>query len=324
MYWKNKGLFLLVALGLLNGCSTGFLGLAPMGDRKEYTDARDLYDQGRYKEAIGELNAYILKTKNVRRREARAYRLLGKSYEQLNLLGKALETYQEALEFHPKNVPLLVAAADLYQRTGLLDQAQQLYERALDEDPDNKEALAGLAHNYHLIGFDSKAREFYDQFFKLAPQADSLYRARYAQTFLAQRNYAQALAHLNQLLQTESENPDLWLLRARAAYGLHRTDEALSNLETALLFAPGRRDLLATQALWLYQDGQLEKSLQVAEQILKTEPENQLALFIQAMNWHQKGQKTRAQKQLARVAQLDNDSFVGKVAAQLTQSPIAH
>ena len=160
----------LLAACLLGGCSTfqnGFLGFAPVGDKKEYARARDLYDQQNYQQAIEELTSYIYKAGNVNRREARAYRLLGRSYEQTGQLNKALETYLEALEFHPKNVPLLIAAAELYQRTGLTDKAQQLYERALEQEPDNLDALAGQAENYRSFGFFSQARAYYDQFFEL-------------------------------------------------------------------------------------------------------------------------------------------------------------
>lgn len=318
MYWKNKVIILLACISLLTGCSTGFLGFAPMGDRKEYSEARDLYNQGNYEQAITHLNAYIYKTKNVKRREARAYRLLGESYEQLGQLNKALEIYLEALEFHPDNVPLLVSAARLYQTTGLLDQAQELYEKALQKEPEDKEVLAGLAHNYHLLGFNSKSQEIYHKFFAQNTETSPLYRARYAQTFLDQRNYKQVALLLAPLLQEKPNEPDFWLLSARAAYGLNNISEALADLDTALRLTPHRRDLLATKALWLYQDKQYDLSLQTAEQILKDEPNNQLALLVQVLNWYKQGKTTKANKQLKQIVQLDGNSFVGQVAAKMT------
>ena len=83
----------------------GLFGIS-FKDRKEYVQARDLYEQGQYEQAVTALSNYIYKTKNIKRREARAYRLLGLSYEQLNRPEKALEVYLEALEFHDDNVPL--------------------------------------------------------------------------------------------------------------------------------------------------------------------------------------------------------------------------
>ena len=320
MYWKNKLILMTLALGLLTGCSSlenGFLGFSPKGDRREYVHARDLFDAGQYEQAIGELSSYVYKTKNVKRREARAYRLLGQSYEQLGQPDKALEVYLEALEFHPRNVPLLLAAAQLYQNSDLFDQAQDLFERVLKEEPEELDALSGLAHNYHLVGFDSKSREVYDQFFKLNPTADPIYRARYAQTFLSQHKYEEAFGHITMALAQETNNPDFWFISAQALFGQNKIEEALKNLDTALTLAPARHDLLATKALWLYQEAQYNKSLAVTQQILQLTPDNQLALFIQAMNLRKQGQKNRAKKLLTQVKTLNETSFIGKVAAEI-------
>ncbi len=301
----------------LAACSAGFLGLAPAGDRKEYTQARDLYAAGQYDQAIKELTEYINKTKNVKRREARAYRLLGASYERQNNLSKALEVYLEALEFHPKNAPLLLAAANLYQQTGLTSRSIELYDLALKADPNNPDALSGQAANYSAMGFYSKARHMYDRFFTLNPAADALYRARYAETFLRQRNFEDAFINITMALSEDDQNPDFWRLSASARQGLGQPQEALKDIDAALLLAPGRTDLLAQKALWLYTGREYRQSLQTAEQMLQHTPANQLALFIQAMNWYRMGKKTAAKKQLEKISRADADTFIGQVADEL-------
>lgn len=312
-----KPFLTVLAAFLLAGCSTGFLGLAPAGDRREYVQARNSYDAGDYDQAIRELTSYINKTKNVKRREARAYRLLGACYEQQNNLSKALEVYLEALEFHPRNTPLLAAAAHLYQETGLTARSIELYDRVLQEEPNNLDALSGQAANYTAMGFYSKARHTYDRFFELNPAADARYRARYADTFLRQRNFKDAFINITAALAENGQNPDFWRLSAAARRGLGQTQEALKDLNTALLLAPARPDLLAQKALWEYEEGRYEKSLAATEQILAQEPDNQLALFIQAMNWYRQGKKTAAGKQLEKISRRDSDTFVGQVAAKL-------
>lgn len=317
MYLNYKSCLIALTALLLTGCSTGFLGLAPAGDRKEYVQARDLYDAGDYNRAITELTDYINKTKNVKRREARAYRLLGASYERQNNLSKALEIYLEALEFHPENIPLLLAAASLYQQTGLTNRSIELYDRVLAQDPNNLDALSGQAANYSAMGFYSKARHTYDHFFELNPAADARYRARYAETFLRQRNFESAFVNITMALAGNNQNPDFWRLSADARQGLGQTREALKDLNAALLLAPNRLDLLAQKALWLYKDGDYHNSLQAADQILMREPDNQLALFIQAMNWYRLGNKNASKKQLGKISRADADTFVGRVAAKL-------
>lgn len=318
MSLKNKGLLLAFAV-LLSGCSTGFLGLAPMGDRKEYVRARDLYSTQQYNQAITELTNYIYKAGNVKRREARAYRLLGRSYEQLGQLNKALETYSEALEFHPKNVPLLLAAADLYQRTGLTDKSQQLYERALKQEPNNLDALAGQAENYRAFGFYSKARSYYDQFFTLNPAAAPHYRARYATTFLNQSNFKDAFIHITMALAEDPHQPDYWLISAQANFGMDRFPEALADIDTALLLAPERTDLHLYKIMGMYQVGNYQLSLHEAQQFLKTHPQEPLGLFMLALNEQKLGFSARARQHLKQAAALDPKSFVGRVAGKLLE-----
>ena len=262
----------------------GLLGFDPLKDRKEYVRARDLYDQEKYQEAVKELSAYIYKAGNVKRREARAYRLLGKSYEQLGRLNKALEVYLEALEFHPRNVPLLVAAASLYQQTGLTDQSQALYARALKENPNHIQALAGQAENYRSFGFYSKARSYYDQVFALETSPSPLYRARYASTFLNQRQYEPAFIHITAALAQDDSNPDYWLLSAQAAFGLGLYEQALADLNTALLLAPARTDLQLYKIIQLYQMQRYDASFQAARNFAEDHPDNALGLLLLAVN----------------------------------------
>ncbi|MBR4592779.1 MAG: tetratricopeptide repeat protein [Elusimicrobiaceae bacterium] len=306
-------------LFLLTGCSSGFLGLAPVGDRKEYVEARKAYDMGDYPTAISSLSEYIYKTKNVNRREVRAYRLLGKSYEQSGQTSRALEVYSEALEFHPKNVPLLLQAAHLYQQNGLTMRSIELYDKALTQEPTNTTALAGQAANYTTLGFYSKARTFYDRFFELSEKITPDYRARYASTFLHQRNYEQAFIHITLALEQDSSNPDFWRLSAEARRGLNQPQAALLDLEAAVQLAPQRTDFLAYKALWLYEAEQYEDSVQTADLILQLQPNNELAQLIQALNWSKQGKTKAARKQLEQIAQQTPDSFVGQVSQKLLQ-----
>lgn len=317
MCLNYKPLFIGACALWLAACTNGFLGLAPAGDRKEYVQARNLYAAGRYEQAITELTEYINKTKNVKRREARAYRLLGASYERQNNPAKALEVYLEALEYHPKNAPLLLAAAALYQQTGLTNRSIELYDRALKEDPNNLDALSGQAANYSAMGFYSKARQMYDRFFALNPAAKALYRARYAETFMRQRNFQDAFINITMALSDDSQNPDFWRLSAAARQGLGQPQEALQDIDTALLLAPEREDLLAQKALWLYTAGEYQASLQTAALLLARSPDNQLALFIQAMNWYRLGKKTAARNQFQQISRTNTDSFTSQVAAKM-------
>lgn len=316
--WYKINVVCLILLGIFAlPVQAGIFGISPK-DRQEFVQARETYNSGDYEKAVQDLSAYIYKTKNIKRREARAYRLLGLSYEKLNHPEKALEVYQEALEFHQKNIPLLLAAAQLYQRSELTDRSIELYDRVLQLEPDNAEALSGQGQNYIDIGFYSKARQFYDQFFALQPQAPALHRARYAYAFLSQRDYENAFINAVMALTEMPQEPNYWLLAARACMGLNLPQEALRNLDTAILLAPQRTELRALKALWLYQQKQTDESLRLARQLLQENPENELALFTVYLNLKQKSPK-EAKKALEQISALDTGSFAQRVAEKLLQ-----
>ena len=314
MYLNHKYILIVCLEILLSGCSAGF---SLQQDRSEYVQARSAYEEGNYQQAISLLSSYIYKTQNEARREARSYRLLGLSYERLGQTDRAMEVYSEALEFHPEYVPLLLEAARLYQENGLITRSIELYERALAEEPLNAQALTGQAANYARLGFYSKARTFYDKFFELTPTVSPYYLALYASTFLQQRNYEQAFIHITQALEQENTNPDFWRLSAEARRGLNMNKEALLDLQTAIMLAPERSDFLAYKALWLYEAGAYDSSLQTAEQILHKSPDNNLALFVQALNWQKQGNQTRARAQLTQIAKATPLSFIGQVAQKM-------
>ena len=307
-------------LSLLFCCTlnvqAGLFGIS-LKDKQDFVEARETFNRGEYEKAVIELSDYIYKTKNIKRREARAYRLLGLSYEQLNQPERALEVYLEALEFHGKDIPLLLTAAALYQHTGLTDQSIALYDRVLKLESDNLEALSGQAENYLEMGFYSKARQYYDEFFRLNPRAPAVNRARYAYTFLKQRNYKDAFINITMAKLEEPENPNYWLLSARAYKGLDKTEEALADLDVSLLLDPQREDIKATRSMWLYQAGQYERSWEETQKLLQENPENELALFMSYLNLRQQDKDAQAKKQLEKIDELGRDSFAHRIAERL-------
>lgn len=318
---KNKFLFLSVLFVFCAATAqAGLFGISPK-DRKEFVRAREKYDQGNYRQAVTELSEYIYKTKNIKRREARAYRLLGLSYERLNNPAKALETYLEALEFHQKNVPLLLAAAALYQRTGLTDRSIEMYNRALKWEPDNLAALSGQGENYINMGFYSKAREYYDRFFELNPRAPAIHRARYAYAFLKQRHYAEAFIHITMALTEEPENADYWLLSAKAYKGLGRLQDAQADLDASILLAPQRTELKAIKSMWFYQEGDLTLARAEAQKLLSEQPQNELALFMMYLTAQKEGLSQEARAYLQKIHSLDKDSLAHKLAEKLLVTP---
>ena len=314
---RNKILWSILCLLLAFPVQAKWLGLMT-ADRKEFVHARDTYDAGDYEQAVEQLSQYIYKTKNIKRREARAYRLLGLSYEKLGHPEKALEIYSEALEFHQDNVPLLLTAADLYQRTDLIDRSIALYNRVLELEPENTHALASQAQNYIDMGFYSKAISYYNKFLTLEPDAAATHRARYAYAFFKQRDFKHAFINITLAKEKDLYNPDYWLLSARTYKGLQMTSQALADLDMAIWLAPQQTDLRIIKAIWLYQLQNYKESLKEVRALLKQEPNNELALFMLYMNLKDT-RPQQARQALQQIKGQNKDSFAERVAAKLLE-----
>lgn len=311
---------LLTSYLLLAGCSTGFLGLSTSSDKKDYLRAKQLYNQGQYKQAIQELSQYVYKTNNVKRREARLYLLLGKSYEALNNPGKAIEIYTEALDFHPNNIPLLLASANLYQKTQLTTKSISTYDTVLKLEPKSTEALLGQAINFTTLGFYAKAQSFYQDLFKNSTHIEPSWLAGYAENFLAQHQPDQALIYSVQAIEKDNKNASFWFIQARALYELEKLEEALEALEIAISLDPTNETFLFSKALWLYDVGEFSNSLQIAQQLKSTNPQSELALFIEFLNLKHLGQTNKANTIFKKLSQINSNSFIQKVLPHATQS----
>ena len=312
---RNKFLFLAACILTAFPVQAGLFGIS-FKDRQEYVQAREIYNAGKYEEAVTSLSNYIYKTKNIKRREARAYRLLGLSYEQLNRPEKALEVYLEALEFHDKNIPLLLAAAALYQRTQLIDQSVELYDRVLKLNPNNTEALAGQADNYIRMGFYSKARQYYDRFFTLDPKAPPQYRAWYAYAFFKQRDFENAFINITMAKTEDPTHANYWLLSAYAYKQLGYIEEALEELDIAIALSSQSQEFKSIKMIWLYQKPDREASLHLARELLREDPKNELALFMVYMNLKDT-KPSQARQALQQITQQNTDSFANHIATKI-------
>lgn len=314
---KNKWILGLLLLLFALPLHAKWLGLMT-ADRKEFIQARATYDAGNYEQAIEQLSQYIYKTKNIKRREARAYRLLGICYEKLNHPEKALDVYSEALEFHRKNIPLLLAAANLYQRTHLVNRSIDLYNRVLELDPDNTHALAGLAKNYIDMGFYSKAISYYDRFFSLTTDVQPVQLARYAYAFFKQRDFKHSFINITLAKEAEPYNADYWLLSARSYKGLQMHPQALADLNIAIWLTPQKTELRMIKAMWLYQMNRYKESEQETRAVLTQEPKNELAHFMLYMNL-KNTRPQEARKHLQKIKSQGTNTFAERVAAKLLE-----
>ncbi|WP_424243937.1 tetratricopeptide (TPR) repeat protein [Elusimicrobium posterum] len=285
--------------------------------------ARQDYAEGKYYDAIAKLQEFLIEG-TVKRREKRAYLLMGECYEQLGKPDYALNTYMEGSELNPKDKELLLKLGSLYLQTELTQNSIEAYKKVLDLDPNDRRAFLGLARAYSKEGFFSKAEEYFHNYIKTAADnADNVViYYEYAWTYYKQRKYNEALFYTALSLERGEENADNLFLAARIHRAQNKKEEAFDFMDKAVNAADNKRkkeEILLTKALWLYKEGDNKGAIMIANQLLKEKPKSQLALFIKYLSLDAQGKKKEAKKYLEPVIEENSQSFINKVSLILVE-----
>lgn len=151
-------------------------------------------------------------------------------------LQEALESYTYALNFTPRNVPILLDRAALYLELGEADKARIDYSLALDLQPDNLEALRMRAYIYAEEQDYKSARADYEHLLALQP-ADFNGRLGLAMLCQKEGKLKEALAILDAMVDEKSEGTSLQTAPAHAVVYVARAgiQQDLGNLSMALM-----------------------------------------------------------------------------------------
>jgi len=196
--------------------------------------------------------------------------LAGYVYKHNGQLEQALQEFTAALDRDPNIVTAYVNRGFVLNDLHRPDRAAADFEQAVKREPKNGEANLGLAvadlnlghpqaavkHTQlaeaelgdsellHLIrataygrqGLSAKAAEEYRAALKFDPKDGSLYLGL-ANIYMADRQYREALAQLQQAQQFLPDDPSIYALSARADAELHDRDQALKNIQLAEKYA---------------------------------------------------------------------------------------
>jgi Flp pilus assembly protein TadD len=218
-----------------------------------------------------------------------------------DLQARALEHLEQAVALEPDNASHHLRLGQIYRQTGAVQRAVLAFEQAARLAPDLPEPWFELAQtqlgNGDLQAADASAAR------SLAHNPDDLdVLMLNASIALERENLNGALRHLKAVLRLKADHPEALKMLSRVLEGLGRTDEALEILEktlplfgnplelqlqqTRLLYRargadaamlrlqnlvdryPHEPELLATQAEWLFQNGESKLAIERARAAL--------------------------------------------------------
>ncbi len=154
----------ILVISLLTSC-TSLLGSA--GDSSA-EKGLELYNEGKYEEAIDELDNAIEKgTDKYELREV--YSALGGSYLELDDYENAIDTYKKAIDEDSTSVSNWVNLGVAYRQNGDLSDAEECYTKALEIDPEYAELRSSLGTLYIVKDEPEKAIVEFEKAMELNP-----------------------------------------------------------------------------------------------------------------------------------------------------------
>ncbi len=319
-----KAAVLVFALCLLPLEGNAIFGIQARREQKELlAKARAAYDAGRYTEAINTANELLLKDAP-KRRIRRAYLVLGRSYDAMGDYEKALLTYNEAMEFYPKDLDISLGLADIYYKGGLTDKAIEVYNTALALHPENMDARLGLARSYYKEGFFTRSSKYYKEYIdELKPQDPQIYK-EYALSQYAANHYDNALKLIMQAkeMQGAKESYDTDMVIAKIYRAKGDNAAAMKAMEEAYRHAPDNKEVALTYAMWLADEGKTAAAIKIANGFLQHKSSIRLALFVKFMAYYEDKNYDEAHKMVQQLADMEGEGFIDRLAQKLAKEDL--
>jgi tetratricopeptide (TPR) repeat protein len=167
-------------------------------------------------------------------------------------LEKAFKNIKSAQTLSPADPRINAALGDVYRRQGNEMFAAKYYEDALRYERDHAEAQLGVT----LMAIDTGKFEAADRFVKRllaldpppSPRQMAVARMAYAIVLDEQGKGVEADKEQTMALETDSRNPELFMLKARRQLRASKQDEALASIREAIKRDPKRASFRAELA----------------------------------------------------------------------------
>ncbi|MDR1123184.1 MAG: hypothetical protein LBL61_00930 [Elusimicrobiota bacterium] len=284
--------------------------------------ARAAYARADYADAVDIMEEFLLK--NTSKKYLReAYDIIGRSHKMQGAYDKALLKYGEAVEFFPKDIQLNLALADIYYLGGLNGKAVQLYDKVLKLDSGNLPARLALARAHLAEGYYTKAARYFGEYLDAGGEADAGFYYDYAVSLFMSGDYGGALSM--------AQKSAVLKPHARTTFLIAKIYKAVGDEAKAfeLIAAAGAQEdagdeILLTRALWLAADGGQKEALAMADNYLKNNPQDDLALFIKYIALTRAGRVKEGLKYLEPVAAREGGGLIRNLARKiLNTGPVA-
>jgi len=179
---------------------------------------------------------------------AKALMLLGKKFIARGALHEALHKFQEAVRCDPTNANTWCALGAAHRQTLEFGEARRCFDRALELDPTNAHALTNIGELHLVQGDHEGALAYFDRVLERAPQFYEAIGNRIAALIKADK-LSEAERAARQAIVLYPDSAGLQVNLGAALVALGRPPQALAAFERALQIEPDNQEALFHQAL---------------------------------------------------------------------------
>ncbi|MDC0598229.1 tetratricopeptide repeat protein [Gammaproteobacteria bacterium] len=252
-------------------------GLAPQ-EENVASVIRPFISNGQYAEAAAYLESADKSTFS-----PAMFFVLAQLYLNLDDMNKAATAYQSTLAIMPDFLRAHRGLGVVYLREGNLAEAHQHVVRAIELGANDAQIYGQLSYINLQLHNPWSAISGYQQALFLEPD-NSQWQQGLLYALVAGGNYEAAQALLEQLLENQPDNPDLWLQKSNIALNRDKTAMALAALEAAIRLGEDNPENVFLAGQLHLQTGSLDRGVELLEQGLSTMPSSYPEL-IQAIDW---------------------------------------
>ncbi|HUO06717.1 MAG TPA: tetratricopeptide repeat protein [Phycisphaerae bacterium] len=237
-------------------------------------NAHELYERGRWEEALSELQAAIA----INPYNGSWYFNLGLTYDAMDRFSEAISAYRRALEIVPEDVEILNAIGYDCNRAGKFDEAIRYFEKVESIDPTFESSYCNRIISYAEKGDHEKAEEM---FFMARQYKDRCPLCYYnvGHSLFARGQYDRALWCWQQVTEIEPEHPQVHARIADAYWAKGQLPEARKHFIEELRSNPGDIDIMLDLGELLVEMGDYVAAGEKFRQVLELSPEECTAHF---------------------------------------------
>jgi tetratricopeptide (TPR) repeat protein len=274
--------------------------------------AHELYERGRWEEALSELKAAIA----INPYNGSWFFNLGLTYDALDRFDEAIKAYRQALEMEPEDVEILTALGHDCNRAGNFDEAIGFFQRVESIDAAFEPGYCNRIVSYAEKGDHEKAEEM---FFLARQYKEKCPICFYniGHSLFARGLFDRALWCWQQVLEIDPNHPQVHARIADAYWAKGQLSEARTHFIEELRATPGDLDVLLDLGELLIEMGETAAAAEKFRQVLELSPEECTAHFHLGLLAMQDGELADALALFRRV--LRNDRTFPGAHLQIAQ-----